>query len=135
MVSCSSAFSSLASIPERTRLTSSSCDGVPAFWAEPIVENSNKAMLRVVFTVLSSLAADDSLRFDRFVPRAAFGVEESDQLFEPASIGRIPQIGSLAAHAHEFFVFKFFQMVGQRRRANLKLCPDVTHDHAIRMGG
>src|SRR5215472_1036810 len=82
----------------------------------------------------SSIAADNLLRLNRFIARAALGIKKAKQLRQHLTIGPITQEGALALHRNQLFISQFVQMMGKRGIGNIQLFSYLAHHHALRVG-
>src|ERR1700683_2386055 len=69
------------------------------------------SLMFVVLIPAPLLAADDGLRLNGLVTRAALRVEKAQQILECVRIGRVPKERPLAAHTHQILVLEFLEMM------------------------
>src|SRR4029077_16038995 len=87
----------------------------------------------VLMDVLLFADSDDLFWFDRFVARAALGIEELQQLLQSIGIGGAAQKRSLPLYFDQAFGFQFFQMVREGRIRNLQLSLNFADHQAFGM--
>ena len=69
------------------------------------------------------------------VARAAFGVEEAEEILECANIGAIPEVGSFATHGDEVFVFELVEVVRERGIGDVDFGLNIADDQAFGFRG
>ena len=88
----------------------------------------------MVVSLLFGADADDFARFDGFVARAAFGVEERKQLAQGIGVGPVAQEIAFARDADEALVFQFVEVMRERGTGDVELGLEFADDQAIGVG-
>jgi hypothetical protein len=69
------------------------------------------------------------------IARAALGVEETEKSFEGFGVGAIPEVGAVAAHSDQVFVFQLVEVMRERGVGDVDLGLDIADDHAFGLSG
>lgn len=69
------------------------------------------------------------------IARAALGVEETEESFEGVGVGAIPEVGAVAAHGDQVFVFQLVEVMRERGVGDVDLGLDIADDHAFGLSG
>jgi len=69
------------------------------------------------------------------IARAAFGVEEAEEILEGVNIGAIPEVGSFATHGDEVFVFELVEVVRERGIGDVDFGLNIADDQAFGFRG
>src|SRR5581483_8800903 len=78
--------------------------------------------------------AKNLLRLNRFVPRTALGVQESQQFAEGFRIRGVAEKCALTLHPHQSFALQLVKMVRESGAWNVELLSNLADKHAVRMG-
>ena len=62
--------------------------------------------------------------------RAAFRVEEGEQVLECGLVGGVPEVGAFAADANEVFVAEFVEVMGEGGSGDAWFGDEIAHEHA-----
>jgi hypothetical protein len=79
------------------------------------------------------LYLNNALGFDGFVPRAAFGKQESQNSLQCIGIRSVPEKWAMSAHLHQALASELFQVMRKGGIGNTQFRLYITHNHSSGM--
>ena len=76
---------------------------------------------------------DDVSGLQRFVSRAAFGIQKLQNFLERFGVGRVAQERAFALHADQVFIFQLVEVMRERGIRDIQFSLNVADDEAFRM--